>query len=116
MGLYCSKKRKDNGDSDSGVDLEMGLMEKVQEGTVEKIGEEYVDKLEEVGEKCVQGEVEVGEVDEETRPLVLDDTAWDNIHGGPKTLILEHLRTTQEFPQWTKPTKGMLLFGPPGNT
>ena len=53
-------------------------------------------------------------IEDSSGPLILNDTAWLNIHGGPKEMILEHLRNTQEFPEWTKPAKGILLYGPPG--
>ena len=110
MGLHWSKNRKENANS---RDIEMGKVETVEEGSLREVGEggeEGVNKLGVVVEEYVNQE----DVDKKTSPLVLDDTPWKNIHGGPKKMIMEHLRNSVEFPDWTKPVKGILLFGPPG--
>ena len=49
-------------------------------------------------------------------PLLLDDTPWKEIIGGPKQVIINHFKNSEYFPEWATPTKAILLFGPPGST
>ena len=113
MGLFCSKRKERNRHAEDAKSSASTFVDAEKALTVSIKEEEKTIVI--WGQKTERGETDVIEEDTSFSPLLLDDTAWMNIHGGPKEQILEHLRNTQAFPEWTKPVKGILLYGPPGD-